>query len=419
MKTGLYFLFLFCLLCTSCQKDEGSISIEADQTKYEVDYKGDVLTIPFRCNSGWTVISDSTWCRPEPASGNGNGTLSVTVDANPSAQSRKSRLVIRSTNNTRNVSQEILITQTPEVIEHHYKLPVIFHILYNNASDEKQNIRGEWLTEIVEQCNLFYKNKFYEYDNLSQDMNLEFVLATKKPDGTDLEEPGIERIQWSQSITISCDEFMDTPNTAYVDLLWDPNNYINIFVYAFKEDNVTGIAHLPYSLPSSMLDGLKDGSFYLDNPVAYPHCVSINNMFVYELDKDLDNRPLLTTTLSHELGHYLGLFHAFSSNSCEGTDYCDDTPNYNRAAYESWLDRMANRINFTDAVKRTACDNNSFTSYNMMDYYYSYSDRFTLNQRERVRHVLNNSPLIPGPKNEVDQTKLTKSAVVPEIRSIR
>ena len=419
MKTCAYSFFLFCILCLSCQKDEGNISIETDQTKYDVGFEGDVLSIPFLCNSDWTVMSDSTWCRPDPQSGSGNGTLSVTVDANPSAQTRKSRVVIHGTNNTRTVSQEILITQTPEVIEHHYELPVVFHILYNNASDEKQNIRGEWLTEIVEQCNLFYKNQLYEYDNQSQDMNLQFVLATTKPDGTALEEPGIERIQWGQSITISCDEFMNSNNTEYVDLLWDPTSYINIFIYAFKEDGVAGISHLPYALPDSPLDGLKDGSFYLDNPVDYPHCISLNNMFVYETNANLDGRPELTTTFSHEMGHYLGLFHAFSANACNDTDYCDDTPNYNRASYESWLDRMANRITFKDAVERTACDNTTFTSHNIMDYYHSYSDRFTLDQRERVRHVLNNSPLIPGPKNPVDETKLTKSAVPPEIRTIR
>lgn len=31
--------------------------------------------------------------------------------------------------------------------------------------------------------------------NISQDMNLEFVMATEKPDGTTLEEAGVERIK--------------------------------------------------------------------------------------------------------------------------------------------------------------------------------------------------------------------------------
>ena len=34
-----------------------------------------------------------------------------------------------------------------------------------------------------------------------------------------------------------------------------------------------------------------------------------------------------------------------------------------------------------------------------MDYSVSYSDRFTDDQRDRIRHVLTYSPLIPGPKS--------------------
>ena len=36
-----------------------------------------------------------------------------------------------------------------------------------------------------------------------------------------------------------------------------------------------------------------------------------------------------------------------------------------------------------------------FISYNIMDYAISYSNQFTQNQRERIRHVLSYSPLIP------------------------
>ena len=47
----------------------------------------------------------------------------------------------------------------------------------------------------------------------------------------------------------------------------------------------------------------------------------------------------------------------------------------------------------------------TFTSTNIMDYSVSYSDRFTNDQRSRIRHVLTYSPLIPGPKQGQTQTR--------------
>ena len=40
-----------------------------------------------------------------------------------------------------------------------------------------------------------------------------------------------------------------------------------------------------------------------------------------------------------------------------------------------------------------------------MDYSVTYSDRFTNDQRSRIRHVLTYSPLIPGPKQGQTQTR--------------
>lgn len=418
MKLNLFFLFCIGLACISCQKNEGDITLIIEQTQHEVNYEGDVVQIEIQSNSNWTVKNDGEWCIPDKTTGNGNGTVSFTIGKNEEPQTRKSRVVVTCKNNISSVSQAILITQKSEIEELYYELPVIFHVLYNNPSDDRQNIKGDRLTEILDQCNKFYKNELFESINESQDMNLKFVLATQTPDGQTLEEPGIERIQWSKTINISCDEFMESKSTEYIDLLWDPNKYINIFIYAFTEESVAGISHLPYTLPTNALEGLVDGSYYIDNQPDYPHCISINNEFVYAHNKDL-NREELEITLSHELGHYLGLFHAFSSKACNESDYCDDTPNYNRTEYESWLERMANRITFKDAVVRTGCDSQSFTSYNMMDYWYSYLDRFTPNQRARVRHVLVNSPLIPGPKNKANRAKLTKSNEIPPIRTIK
>ncbi len=60
--------------------------------------------------------------------------------------------------------------------------------------------------------------------------------------------------------------------------------------------------------------------------------------------------------------------------------------------------RELQKYTFENLVKRTGCDWYRVYLYNIMDYAISYSNQFTLNQRERIRHVLSYSPLIPGPK---------------------
>lgn len=129
-------------------------------------------------------------------------------------------------------------------------------------------------------------------------------------------------------------------------------------------------------------------------------------------------------TLAHELGHYLGLFHCFSEKSVKGTseaadddddsDYCNDTPSYNRIAYGKWLTEYvsnAKAINpdtvfsMRELAKRTNSKNGEWQSDNLMDYSICYSMRFTPEQANRIRQVLYYSPLIPGPKKIRPRTR--------------
>ena len=166
---------------------------------------------------------------------------------------------------------------------------------------------------------------------------------------------------------------------------------------------------LPYTPRENSLPGLTANNHYFSNMPSYTHCISINNTYITEDD--------VYTTLAHELGHYLGLFHVFSEQECNETDYCEDTPNYDRNAYTEWLSTLTPPYNFQEVVKRNGCEGESFISTNVMDYFYSYQNRFTANQYSRVRHVLENSPLIPGPKNIIT-TKVAREDIVPAARAI-
>ena len=120
----------------------------------------------------------------------------------------------------------------------------------------------------------------------------------------------------------------------------------------------------------------------------------------------------MIVTLAHELGHYLGLHHTFTQrtqdqsyemvDSCGDTDFCKDTPSYNRIAYQrelkNYLTYSKDDIDIRYLLRRSNCNGSDFYSENLMDYSISYSFSFSPEQKQRIRKVLYYSPLIPGPK---------------------
>lgn len=355
MKTRLIFLLPLLWVLIGCSdSNSDSATLEISQSTFnDISSEGSIIKVSITCNSTWRTTSNQSWCIPNLQNGSNDGELVLTIHANTTSEERSATVTIiaKKTNKT------IKITQSPATNttgEHYYKLPVIFHVLYKDPDDRKQYIDKGRLAQIINACNLRYKNKMYQNTshNISQDMNLEFVMATEKPDGTTLEEAGVERIEWEATLPMSCEQFMDGKDKSqakkYSEMLWNPKVYINIFVYPFSEKNILGIAHLPYYLSSYPLDGLNNGNYFLSHEVEYPHCVSINSNYIYV---NSNNGYYYTTdvynTLTHELGHYLGLHHAFSEDGdntdlCEDTDYCTDTPTYNITQYTEWINGIDN-----------------------------------------------------------------------------
>ena len=313
-----------------------------------------------------------------------------------------------------------------------YHLPVIFHVFYNNTT---QYIEYTRLKEILSNVNELYQGDVYNYqmDTIpSENLHILFELAEKDESGKKLSTPGVEYIKVPES-EFDCESFMKDKN--YVKYCWDQNNYINVMVYAFKktDENSTtlGISHLPYQVGGyPQIEGLSNGKNYpLSKPGKFPYCVSLNSIYVgrenegtrYTEDKYnkgyKSNTADPNATLAHELGHYLGLFHSFSektvkdkseaANDDDDSDYCDDTPSYNRIEYSKWV-RLAikkDSLTLRDVAKRTNSKGEEWQSDNLMDYFYCYSMRFTPEQANRIRQVLYYSPLIPGPKKIRPRTR--------------
>lgn len=315
-----------------------------------------------------------------------------------------------------------------------YQLPVVFHVLYQDASDKSQYVDANRLKEILLNVNDLWKGNIY---GESENMGVHFVLAKQDEAGKTMPIPGVEYIKYEGTYPIDAYDFMkQKSNLKYI---WDPNEYINVMVYNFKEEEksglLLGISHMPLTIKSdSALAGLETTEYRKipKNRLSYAPCTSINSSLHngksiintqstrYTLaDKGKKGYEYssadVNVTLAHELGHYLGLHHVFaeekndkgytSIDDCQDTDYCEDTPSYNILEYNKMLTQYIEQkkqnheqVQMKDVAKRINCSNESFLSENYMDYAISYSFRFTPDQKKRVRNVLYYSPLIPGPK---------------------
>ena len=133
---------------------------------------------------------------------------------------------------------------------------------------------------------------------------------------------------------------------------------------------------------------------------------TINNKYIYDLTNDDEAYSVsdIGVTLAHELGHFLGLYHAFNqlnngnTNTSQDTDYCTDTPPYNKYQYDI---RLTNYLTFNPAITSKSSEayqtyvmrtnsqtGEEFRSTNIMDYAISDANSFSEQQKERVRYIL-------------------------------
>ena len=178
-----------------CEDNEADYLELSESSFGNVSGDGATLTVNITSDVEWQVSKTAQWCSITPGKGSGNQTLTLQIEANPDSKERKVTVTVASP--SIQVSRKIEITQaagyTP-IEQHHYKLPVVFHVLYHDKSDPEQYVRQSRLSEILNTVNRLYKNS-----TQSVDMNLTFTLATVNPDGEAMEQPGVEYIAWPEN----------------------------------------------------------------------------------------------------------------------------------------------------------------------------------------------------------------------------
>lgn len=179
------------------------------------------------------------------------------------------------------------------------KLPVVFHLIYPNGTPagNSSNLTDAKVISLIDQINDIYAHvsgATFSNPLSGSDIDISFVLAKRTP--TNNPTNGIIRHTTNlfQSVSMGTDTQM---KTAYK---WDPNRYINIYVVK----DIVGASG--YALFPSFHGTDRDGLV---------------------VDGDYASATLMT----HELGHYLGLYHTFqggceNGNCMESGDHVCDTP---------------------------------------------------------------------------------------------
>ena len=256
-----------------------------------------------------------------------------------------------------------------------YTVPVVFHILHTggqeNISDAQVIDAVNILTRDYNRQNADTTNVVVQFKQLIGDIQFEFRLATKDPNGNCTN--GIIR-HWDTKTDWTGD---------YNDYIysWPSNNYLNIYVVRTMGGGAAGYTFLPGTGVPTAVDAIVVLSSYVGS-------IGTSNVG-------------LSRVLTHEVGHWFNLDHVWGGTnnpgvSC-GDDGVSDTPI---------------TMGFSSCNLNNAAICNPGIVENVQNYMeYAYCDRmFTIGQAARMQSTIN-SP-IAGRKNLSTPANLIATGIV-------
>ena len=261
------------------------------------------------------------------------------------------------------LSKNIALVDSPLI-----RIPVVVHIIHNGELlGIGANISDQQVFNQIQILNNDFRrlpgtNGFNTRPE-GVDTKIQFELAAFAPDNSPT--TGINRVNGGRTGWT-----LNENNALKALSRWPSTEYLNLWVC-----NLTD--YLGYAAwPNSSLPGLGFPDQGPNNDgivIAHPH---------FGLTGSAGGNYNLGRTLTHELGHFLGLIHVWGDGDCSLDDFCTDTPlqsgpvfgcpsvSNTCAVAASPRDPVENYLNFTD----DACMNT-----------------FTRCQALRMRHVLLNS----------------------------
>lgn len=201
-------------------------------------------------------------------------------------------------------------------------IPVVVHIIHNgDAVGSNENIAASRVISQIEVLNKDFRRLNADTTNtpagfrpVAADVEIEFCLALRDPNGNPMPEPGIDRVQRTESTWSSTTNIDNILKPATI---WDPNQYFNIWSVDFGGNGLLGYAQFP------------EGSGLAGMPTGAQGANSDGVVIVYSSFglSGSGNAPYnLGRTATHEVGHWLGLRHIWGDGGCGTDDFCNDTP---------------------------------------------------------------------------------------------
>lgn len=232
-----------------------------------------------------------------------------------------------------------------------YTIPVVFHVI--QRTDGTGNVSNALITSQVAILNEDFRALPGSLGAPGFDTEIQFVLATEDPNGN--ATTGINRVTSNAYFT---DPGPGAFNDMKQALNWDTDRYLNI--YTNDAAGNLGYATFPQ----------QDAGAYLDGVVLLYSSVGRNSPGggIYDLGR----------TATHEVGHYLGLFHTFQDGcGTAGAPYTTGDRIGDTARQQS--------PNFNCPAGATSC-----SSADPIENYMNYTqdscmDRFTAEQANRMR----------------------------------
>lgn len=297
--------------------------------------------------------------------------------------------------NTSSVKQSVVI-KTPGASYSKLIIPVIFHVFELNKTDSKrypwyQEFDYSKLQSLVNGLNGIF-NRVGTNDPNGASANVEFVLAKKSPDGSDLVKPGFNEFDYPSKFdwgwaTSNASTLVMNNATA---LLWNPKKYLNVWILpsAVFYGGIT-TTQPAFTLSDTPLDGidLQKVASADDVPLTNPESVGLmlgRDEFYSALRGPAPN-------LAYRFGAFYGLFHTYTYWwDPTSTDYCGDTQKFDIDQYMNIYKKTPDGILFRaeNIMDATFLDYNIEGGQNLV----SRVNTITGDQVKRIRYVLANCP---------------------------
>lgn len=254
-------------------------------------------------------------------------------------------------------------------------LPVVVHVIHNGeAIGSGNNISFAQIQSQMEVLNEDFRRlpgtPGFNNHPSGADTEIEFCLATLDPAGQPLVEVGVHRVNRSDFAWNAPPYSMNyAKQTILPATQWDPDQYLNIWVMPLTS-GLLGFAQTPDASTLNDLPVVGGGAStdgVVIRPTSFGRVGNVNPPFHKG------------RTLTHELGHWLGLIHTSGDGNCSADDGCSDTPPTDGQHYGC----PAGTISCGQA--------------SMIENYLEYTDdacmnTFTICQKTRMLTVLEHSP---------------------------